>query len=100
MAVLKSVIQKIAAVVRVFGVSYVVVQTAIWHAFFAAHPWFLAGPLAAVAWGLTAAACLRRRRLPPPRPRTAFSPGRGAASTWSCWTWIWGTGPRPRATWR
>ena len=66
MAVLKSVIQKIAAVVRIFGVSYVVVQVAIWHAFFAAHPWFLAGPLAAVAWGVTAAAYLRRRRPPPP----------------------------------
>ncbi len=57
-----SVVQKIAAVVRVFGVSYVIVQVAVWHAFFAAHPWFLAGPLAAVAWGLAAAACLRRRR--------------------------------------
>jgi signal transduction histidine kinase len=66
MAVLRSVIQKIAAVVRVFGVSYVVVQVAIWHAFFAAHPWFLAGPSAAVAWGLAAAAYLRRRR---PLPR-------------------------------
>jgi signal transduction histidine kinase len=53
-------------VVRVFGVSYVVVQVAIWHAFFAAHPWFLAGPVAAVAWGLAAAAYLRRRRPPPP----------------------------------
>ena len=66
MAVLRSVIQKIAAVVRVFGVSYVVVQVAIWHAFFAAHPWFLAGPLAAVAWGLAVAASLRRHRPPPP----------------------------------
>ena len=64
--VLRSVVQKIAAVVRVFGVSYVIVQVAIWHAFFAAHPWFLAGPLAAVAWGLAAAAYLRRRRPPPP----------------------------------
>ena len=66
MAVLRSVIQKIAAVVRVFGVSYVVVQVAIWHAFFAAHPWLLAGPLAAVAWGVAAAAYLRRRRPRPP----------------------------------
>ena len=66
MAVLRSVIQKIAAVVRVFGAGYVVVQVAIWHTFFAAHPWLLAGPLAAVAWGLAAAAYLRRRRPPPP----------------------------------
>ena len=43
MAVLRSVIQKIAAVVRVFAVGYMVVQVAVWHAFFAAHPWLLAG---------------------------------------------------------
>ena len=66
MAVLRSVIQKIAAVVRVFAVGYVVVQVAVWHAFFAAHPWLVAGPLAAVAWGLAAAAYLRRRRPRPP----------------------------------
>ena len=64
--VLQSVVQKIAAAVRVFAVSYVIVQVAIWHAFFAAHPRFLAGPLAAVAWGLAAGGYLRRHRPPPP----------------------------------
>ena len=62
LAVLRSVVQRMAAVVRAFGVSYVVVQVAIWHAYYAAHPWLLAGPLAAVAWGGAAAACLRCRR--------------------------------------
>ncbi len=86
--------------VRVFGVSYVIVQVAIWHAFFAAHPWFLAGPLAAVAWGLAAAAYLRRRR-PPPPPLIVLDAGfyaalaicagvcvppgmRGVAGNWLC----------------
>ncbi len=49
MAVLRSVVRRMAAVVRAFGASYVVVQVAIWHVYFAAHPWLLAGPLAAVA---------------------------------------------------
>jgi signal transduction histidine kinase len=62
MAVLRSVVQRMAAIVRAFGVSYVVVQVAIWHVYYAAHPWLLAGPLAAVAWGAAAAAYLLRRR--------------------------------------
>ncbi|MGO9216422.1 MAG: sensor histidine kinase [Streptosporangiaceae bacterium] len=62
MAVLRSVVRRMAAVVRAFGASYVVVQVAIWHIYFAAHPWLLAGPLAAVAWGGAAAAYLRCRR--------------------------------------
>ncbi len=36
-----------------------------------------------------------------PRPAwTACWPGRGGTPAWSCSTWTWGTGPRPRATWR
>jgi hypothetical protein len=62
MAVLRSVVRRMAAVVRAFGASYVVVQVAIWHVYYAAHPWLLAGPVAAVAWGGAAAACLRCRR--------------------------------------
>ena len=64
MAVLRSVVQRMAAIVRAFGVSYVLVQVAIWHVYYAAHPWLLAGPLAAVAWGAGAAAYLRRRARP------------------------------------
>src|SRR5438132_1227038 len=59
MAVLRSVVRQMAAMVRAFGSSYVIVQVAIWHAYYAAHPWLLAGPLAAVAWGGAAAAYLR-----------------------------------------
>jgi signal transduction histidine kinase len=62
-----------AAVVRAFGASYVLVQVAIWHTYYAAHPWLLAGPLAAVAWGGAAAACLRRRS--PPWPLIAADTG-------------------------
>jgi signal transduction histidine kinase len=62
MAVLRSVVGRIAAVVRGAATVYVVVQVAIWHGYYAAHPWYLAGPLAAVAWGGAAAAYLRRRR--------------------------------------
>src|SRR3979409_1935579 len=62
MAALTSLVRRIAAIGRVFGAGYVVVQVAVWHAYYAAHPWFLAGPLAAVAWGCAAAAVLRHRR--------------------------------------
>lgn len=62
MAVVWSVVARIAAVVRGAAAVYVVVQVAIWHDYYAAHPWYLAAPLAAVAWGGAAAAYLRRRR--------------------------------------
>jgi signal transduction histidine kinase len=62
MAVIWSVVARIAAVVRGAAAVYVVVQVAIWHDYYAAHPWYLAGPLAAVAWGGAAAAYLSRRR--------------------------------------
>ena len=62
MAVLQSVVGRIAAVMRGAAAVYVVVQVAIWHDYYAAHPWYLAGPLAAVAWGGGAAAYLRRCR--------------------------------------
>ena len=66
MAVLRSVVRRMAALVRVFGVSYIVVQVVIWHGYYAAHLWLLAGPFAAVAWGCAAAAYLRRRDPPWP----------------------------------
>jgi DNA-binding NarL/FixJ family response regulator len=62
MAVLRSVVGRIAAVVRGAAAVYVVVQVAIWHDYYAAHPWYLAGPLAAVAWGAAAAVYRRRHR--------------------------------------
>ena len=66
MAVIWSVIARVAAVVRGAAAVYVVVQVAIWHGYYAAHPWYLAGPAAAVVWGGAAAAYLRRRRPPWP----------------------------------
>ncbi|HEY5352404.1 MAG TPA: ATP-binding protein [Streptosporangiaceae bacterium] len=66
MTVLGSVVLRMAAIVRVFGVCYVLVQVAIWHVYYAADPWLLSGPLAAVAWGCVAAAYLRRHRPPWP----------------------------------
>ena len=62
MAVIWSVVARVAAVVRGAAAVYVVVQVVIWHDYYAAHPWYLAGPVAAVAWGGAAAAYLRRRR--------------------------------------
>ncbi len=78
-AALRSLVRRMAALVRAFGAGYVVVQVAIWSAYYAAHPWFLAGPLAAVAWGCAAAAYLRHRRPPWPRPCRSRS---GSACSW------------------
>jgi signal transduction histidine kinase len=66
MAVIWSVVARVAAVVRGAAAVYVAVQVAIWHDYYAAHPWYLAGPAAAVVWGGAAAAYLRRRRPPWP----------------------------------
>jgi signal transduction histidine kinase len=62
MAVIWSVVARVASVVRGAAAVYVVVQVVIWHDYYAAHPWYLAGPVAAVAWGGAAAVYLRRRR--------------------------------------
>jgi signal transduction histidine kinase len=62
MAVIWSVVARIAAVVRGAAAVYVIVAVAIWRDYYAAHPWYLAGPLAAVVWGGAAAAYLRRHR--------------------------------------
>lgn len=62
MSVLRSVIRRLAAIVRGCGVGYVAAQVAIWHGYYAAQPGRLAGPLAAMAWGIAAVAWLRRRR--------------------------------------
>jgi signal transduction histidine kinase len=58
---LRSVIARIASVVRCFGIAYVGIQVAIWHSFYAASPWQLAGPAAAAVWAAVAVIYLRRR---------------------------------------
>jgi signal transduction histidine kinase len=57
---LRSVIARLASVVRCAGIVYIAVQVAIWPSFYAAAPWRLAGPVAAAAWAAAAIACLRR----------------------------------------
>jgi hypothetical protein len=62
MTTLMSVITRIAAVIRGIALAYLAVQVAIWHSFYAADPWRLAGPVAAAAWALAVLAYLHRRR--------------------------------------
>ena len=56
-----SVAARIARTVRCIAIAYIVVQVLIWHAFYAADPWRLAGPAAAVGWGAAIVIYLRRR---------------------------------------
>ncbi len=44
MTTLRSVIAYLASMVRCAGIAYIVVQVAIWHSFYTADPWRLAGP--------------------------------------------------------
>jgi signal transduction histidine kinase len=59
MTALRSAIARIAAIIRCVGMAYVVLQVIIWHPFFAADPWRLAGPAAAVLWAVAVVAYLR-----------------------------------------
>ncbi len=61
MSSLRSTAVRTASVIRCIGVAYVVVQVIIWHSFYAADPWRLAGPAAAVAWAAAIVAYLLRR---------------------------------------
>ena len=56
----KSVAARTALTIRCIVIGYVVVQLAIWHSFYAADPWRLAGPAVAVAWAGLIVAYLRR----------------------------------------
>ena len=58
---LRSVAARIARTVRCIAIAYIAVQVIIWHSFYAADPWRLAGPAVAIAWGAAAVAYLRRR---------------------------------------
>jgi signal transduction histidine kinase len=60
MMALRSVVARIAAIVRGVGAAYVAAQLIIWHQFFQNSPWHLTGPLAAVLWALLVVAYLRR----------------------------------------
>jgi signal transduction histidine kinase len=61
MTTLRSVVSRLATVVRCAGIAYIAVQVAIWHSFYTADSWRLAGPIAAMAWAVVVAVYLRRR---------------------------------------
>ena len=61
MTTLRSVVARLASVVRCAGIAYIAVQVAIWHPFYTADSWRLAGPIAAAAWAAAVTAYLRRR---------------------------------------
>ena len=61
MTTLRSVVARLAAVVRCAGIVYIAVQVVIWHSFYAAGSWRLAGPVAAMAWAAAVAVYLWRR---------------------------------------
>ena len=61
MTALRSVAARIARTVRCIAIAYIAVQVIIWHSFYAAGPWRLAGPAAAIIWGAIAVVYLRRR---------------------------------------
>jgi signal transduction histidine kinase len=61
MTTLRSVVSRLATVVRCAGIAYIAVQVAIWHSFYLADSWRLAGPIAAMAWAAVVAVYLRRR---------------------------------------
>jgi signal transduction histidine kinase len=60
MTTMRSVIARLASVVRSAGIAYVAVQVALWPSFYAADPWRLAGPVAVSAWGAVVTVYLRR----------------------------------------
>jgi signal transduction histidine kinase len=60
MTTLRSVIARLASVVRCAGIVYIAVQVAIWPSYFTADPWRLAGPVAITAWAAAVVVRLRR----------------------------------------
>jgi signal transduction histidine kinase len=63
MTALRAVAAWTARTIRCLAIAYIAAQIVIWHSFYASGPWRLAGPLAAMAWGCMALACMRGRWL-------------------------------------
>lgn len=61
MTTLRSVIARLAALLRCAGVVYTAIQVTIWQSFYLANSWRLVAPAAAMAWGMAAVVYLRRR---------------------------------------
>ena len=62
MTALGTVITRVVVIVRGVALAEIVVQVLIWRSFYLASPWLLCGPAAAIAWGVTTMAYLRRHR--------------------------------------
>lgn len=60
MTTLRSVIAYLATLIRCAGIVYILVEVVIWHSFYTAAVWRLAGPAVAVAWGAGVVVYLRR----------------------------------------
>ncbi len=60
MTTLRSVIARLASVVRCAGIAYIAVQVTLWPSFYAADPWRLTGPVAVSAWAAVVTVYLRR----------------------------------------
>src|SRR5712691_765017 len=58
---LRSAAAATASIIRSVAIAYIAVQVIIWHSFYAADPWRLAGPAAAAAWSVALVAYLLRR---------------------------------------
>jgi signal transduction histidine kinase len=61
MTTLRSVVARLASLVRCAGIAYIAVQVAVWHSYYAAAPWRLTGPVAASVWAAAVTVYLRRR---------------------------------------
>jgi signal transduction histidine kinase len=58
---LRAVAASTACTIRCLAIAYIALQIAIWHSFYSADPWRLAGPFAAMAWAALVVAYLRGR---------------------------------------
>jgi len=60
---LRAVASSTACMIRCLTISYIALQVVIWHSFYSADPWRLAGPICAMAWAAMVVAHLRGRWL-------------------------------------
>ncbi len=61
MTALRAVAAWTACTIRCLAIAYIALQVVIWHSFYSADPWRLAGPFAAMAWAAVVVAYLRDR---------------------------------------
>ena len=61
LSTLRAAATRTASIIRCVGIVAAVAQVVIWHSYYLAVPWRLAGPVLAVTWGIVAMARLLRR---------------------------------------